>query len=33
MVARISEAFGSLDIVSLNAGVTLPAPIEAVIDD
>lgn len=33
MVEQISDRFGSLDTVFLNAGITLPAPIEAVTED
>lgn len=33
MVDQISNTFGSLDTVFLNAGITLPAPIEAVTED
>ncbi|MEP3275849.1 MAG: SDR family NAD(P)-dependent oxidoreductase, partial [Stappiaceae bacterium] len=33
MARQISETFGSLDIVFLNAGVTLPAPIDAVTEE
>ncbi len=33
MVAQTSGKFGSLDTLFLNAGITLPAPIEAVTED
>ncbi len=33
MVAAIADDFGSLDTVFLNAGITLPAPMEAVTED
>ncbi|WP_298355569.1 SDR family oxidoreductase [uncultured Litoreibacter sp.] len=33
MVSRINDQFGQLDTVFLNAGVTVPAPIEAVTEE